>query len=354
MPKIPQYQGRERLTTQPGIVQRDVGAEAMPGKMMAEAGRAISEVTAIFEKVRDMRQLTEAETDASKQFLTVKEQASADSNPDNYQKYAEQLQKIKQSAGKNIINANVRDQFTGKIGLTTLSVDSDLRSIFRKKQIDYGAAALAEGIDAKKQLYLTTSSEKQRELHKNEAFSLIDQARDAQYITAKAAVKEKQDIEKDWIAAQVEIDIATDPVLAKELLTTGGYKDLTLDARVKSLEVVDKAIKRQEVEAVQAHKEKWNINGNIGLVVGATYPDELKVIRNNYPDMPLLIPGVGAQGGDLELTVRYGVDANGENAIINSSRQIIYASRDKDFAEKAGQAATELREQINYHLSTTR
>ena len=107
-------------------------------------------------------------------------------------------------------------------------------------------------------------------------------------------------------------------------------------------------------ELVALKASQWNINGNIGLVVGATYPDELKVIRNNYPDMPLLIPGVGAQGGDLELTVRYGVDANGENAIINSSRQIIYASRDKDFAEKAGQAAAELREQINYHLSTTR
>jgi len=105
-------------------------------------------------------------------------------------------------------------------------------------------------------------------------------------------------------------------------------------------------------ELVALKASQWNVNGNIGLVVGATYPDELKVIRNNHPDMPLLIPGVGAQGGDLALTVRYGVDANGENAIINSSRQIIYASRNKDFAEKAGQAAAELREQINHHLST--
>ncbi|MDO8687565.1 MAG: hypothetical protein Q7K41_03140, partial [Dehalococcoidales bacterium] len=69
------------------------------------------------------------------------------------------------------------------------------------------------------------------------------------------------------------------------------------------------------------------------------------------PDMLLLIPGIGAQGGDLALTVRYGVDAQGEKAIINSSRQIIYASRGKDFAEAARSAAATLRDQINDCLS---
>ncbi len=82
-------------------------------------------------------------------------------------------------------------------------------------------------------------------------------------------------------------------------------------------------------------------------MVGATYPDELKIIREQHPDMPLLIPGVGAQGGDIELTVRYGVDRRGEKAIINSSRQILYASREKDFAQAARQAAAALKEQIN-------
>lgn len=104
-------------------------------------------------------------------------------------------------------------------------------------------------------------------------------------------------------------------------------------------------------EVVALKAKEWNIHGNIGLVVGATYPEELRLLRQNYPDMPLLIPGIGAQGGDLELTVRYGVDAHGGKAIINSSRQIIYASRGKDFAQAARQAALSLRDQINYHLS---
>ena len=87
-------------------------------------------------------------------------------------------------------------------------------------------------------------------------------------------------------------------------------------------------------------------------MVGATYPEELKLIRNSHPDMPLLMPGIGAQGGDLALVVRYGVNAQGQKAIINSSRQIIYASRGKDFAQAARRVASELRSQINYYLST--
>jgi len=104
-------------------------------------------------------------------------------------------------------------------------------------------------------------------------------------------------------------------------------------------------------ELVALKASHWNVNGNIGLVVGATYPEELRIIRDNHPDMPLLIPGVGAQGGDLEITIRYGVDAKGEKAIINSSRQILYASRGKDFAEAAAHAANEIREQINHYRS---
>ncbi len=105
-------------------------------------------------------------------------------------------------------------------------------------------------------------------------------------------------------------------------------------------------------EIVALKASQWNIYGNIGLVVGATYPEELRLVRQNCPDMPLLIPGIGTQGGDLALTVCYGVDAQGERAIINSSRQIIYASQGKDFAKAARRAASTLRDQINDHLST--
>jgi len=105
-------------------------------------------------------------------------------------------------------------------------------------------------------------------------------------------------------------------------------------------------------EIVALRASQWNTHGNIGLVVGATYPEELRLIRQSYPDMPLLIPGIGTQGGDLALTVHYGVDARGEKAIINSSRQIIYASGEKDFVEAARRAASTLRDQINHHLST--
>jgi orotidine-5'-phosphate decarboxylase len=114
-------------------------------------------------------------------------------------------------------------------------------------------------------------------------------------------------------------------------------------------------IKRKNLplfEIVALRAAKWNKHGNIGLVVGATYPEELKLIRQNHPDMPLLIPGIGAQGGDLASAVGYGVDKQGRKAIISSSRQIIYASREKNFAEAARQAASSLREQINHYRPT--
>jgi len=103
-------------------------------------------------------------------------------------------------------------------------------------------------------------------------------------------------------------------------------------------------------ELVALKASQWNKYGNIGLVVGATYPEELRLIRQNHPEILILIPGIGAQGGDLASAVRYGVDAQGEKAIINSSRQIIYASREKDFAPAARRVASSLRDQINSYL----
>ncbi|MBL7074799.1 orotidine-5'-phosphate decarboxylase [candidate division KSB1 bacterium] len=92
---------------------------------------------------------------------------------------------------------------------------------------------------------------------------------------------------------------------------------------------------------------EWNVRDNCGLVVGATRPQELKRIRGLAPGMPILIPGIGAQGGDLEATVKVGTDKNGELALINVSRSIIYASSGKDFARAARKKAAELRDAIN-------
>jgi len=93
--------------------------------------------------------------------------------------------------------------------------------------------------------------------------------------------------------------------------------------------------------------DAWNYNGNCGLVVGATYPIELEIVRRIVGDMPILIPGVGAQGGDVEKTVKAGVDKDGMNAIINSSRGIIFASSGPDFTEKAKEETIKLRDEIN-------
>ncbi len=95
---------------------------------------------------------------------------------------------------------------------------------------------------------------------------------------------------------------------------------------------------------------EWNINQNCGAVVGATYPEELRTVRSILgEDVPILIPGVGKQGGDIEKTVRYGTNAIGEMAVINSSREIIFAGNQQDFAEQAANKALSVRNEINIY-----
>jgi orotidine-5'-phosphate decarboxylase len=95
---------------------------------------------------------------------------------------------------------------------------------------------------------------------------------------------------------------------------------------------------------------EWNQNGNCGVVVGSTYPDELARVRGIVGDMPILMPGVGAQGGDVVASVRAGRASNGSGMIINSSRGIIYASSAIDFAEVAGKKAQDLHSAIESAL----
>lgn len=92
--------------------------------------------------------------------------------------------------------------------------------------------------------------------------------------------------------------------------------------------------------------EKWNTNGQCGLVVGATVPHEIAEVRAIVGDMPLLVPGIGAQGGDIEATVEAGKTAGG-GMMINSSRAILYASGGEDFAEAARKVAADTRDRIN-------
>jgi orotidine-5'-phosphate decarboxylase len=91
---------------------------------------------------------------------------------------------------------------------------------------------------------------------------------------------------------------------------------------------------------------RWNTNGNCGLVVGATYPEQLRAVRQAAGDLPLLIPGIGAQGGDLAAVMSVGLDSQGAGLLISASRSIIYASSGADYAEAARREAQRLRDAI--------
>ena len=92
---------------------------------------------------------------------------------------------------------------------------------------------------------------------------------------------------------------------------------------------------------------EWNASGQCALVVGATFPAEIARVRELTGDMPLLVPGIGAQGGDIAATLAAGRTANGSGLMINSSRAVLYAGKGEDFADAARKVALDTRDAIN-------
>ncbi|MEO6800285.1 MAG: orotidine-5'-phosphate decarboxylase [Rhodanobacter sp.] len=102
------------------------------------------------------------------------------------------------------------------------------------------------------------------------------------------------------------------------------------------------------LRVAQTIARDWNANGNCALVTGATWPEELGKVRAVVGNMPLLVPGIGAQGGDVESVLRHGLARDGTGLLISSSRAILYAGNDEDFAQAARAAANDLRQAINH------
>lgn len=107
-------------------------------------------------------------------------------------------------------------------------------------------------------------------------------------------------------------------------------------------------------EVVAERAKSWDRHGNVGLVVGATYPDEMRRLRALCPDTLFLVPGIGAQQGSLEAAVRAGINARGRGLLVSASRGVTYASKGADFAAAARAAATKLRDEIRACASAVR
>lgn len=114
-------------------------------------------------------------------------------------------------------------------------------------------------------------------------------------------------------------------------------QDLKIDGKPLYLHVAEKVV------------GEWNMNGNALPIVGATYPKEIGEIRAIAGDIPFLVPGIGAQGGDIEATVRSGINSHRTGLIINSSRAILYAASGENYAAAARKAAEQTRDQINLY-----
>lgn len=120
----------------------------------------------------------------------------------------------------------------------------------------------------------------------------------------------------------------------------------TSNAGGTQLQMLDAGGERLYEHIAHLAVSQWNVNGQLGLVVGATYPLELARVRQIAPTLPLLVPGIGTQGGDIDATLRAGLDADGAGLVINSSRAILYAGTGESFAQHAREAALQTRERI--------
>ncbi len=131
-------------------------------------------------------------------------------------------------------------------------------------------------------------------------------------------------------------------VLCKTSNAGGGdFQDLLVHSAGRDDTTLAETVARRSAEWQERYP------ATVGLVVGATYPDQLAAVRGLCPAQPILLPGVGAQGGDLEAAVRAGIDRNGEHLLVSASRSIIYASTGADFAEAARSVAQTTRDAIN-------
>ena len=109
---------------------------------------------------------------------------------------------------------------------------------------------------------------------------------------------------------------------------------------------------RKIFQIIAEYCVSWNNEGNLGVIVGATYPEELKIVRDIVGELPILVPGIGSQSGDLEASVRAGLGRENHGLLVSSSRGIIYASSDpNNFGPAAADASSNLRENINNILT---
>ncbi|HYU19214.1 MAG TPA: orotidine-5'-phosphate decarboxylase [Chloroflexota bacterium] len=118
---------------------------------------------------------------------------------------------------------------------------------------------------------------------------------------------------------------------------SGDFQDLATSQAAETISLY---------ERVARYVVEWNEAGNCGLVVGATYPRQLRHVRSLAPDLPILVPGIGAQQGDLEGSVLAGLDSRGGGIILNAARQVLYASAGPDWQTAAHSVAQELRSRL--------
>jgi orotidine-5'-phosphate decarboxylase len=158
-----------------------------------------------------------------------------------------------------------------------------------------------------------------------------------------------------YVADAVTVNPYLGTDAARPLLERGGVIALCRTSNKGSAEVQDLTVDGRplHLHVAEMVAERWSKWGDCALVVGATYPAQLAAVRTTIGDLPVLVPGIGAQGGDLQASVTAGLDSAGRGLMISSSRQILYRSNGEDFAAAARREAEITRDEITQAVTNS-
>lgn len=266
MAKIPRYEGEGQLTTRPSGVYVNPNEQGQTGKNLQEAGSRILEVSQKFAQLRDLQQVTDATTDANRQLNDLYLKAQQDPDIWNSRKYQNEIQKIRNRAGANIIDGNARLQFQSHFETAATSTMFNIQKDMRAKQLDASKASLVNALDLYEKQYTQVGTGTEKQIVRNNMEMLLDQYAEAGVISREDVAEKKIAIRKNLIISEIKNDMAKaalgqgdiNDVIGK--LDAGAYESAVgdeLDSKTK-LELRDLAErykKRQEKEVQEAQKE---------------------------------------------------------------------------------------------------
>lgn len=266
MAKIPEYESQTSLTTRPAANRQDPADAGQSGRNLQALGNRFLEISDKFSQLRDLQQVTDASTEANRQLNDIYLKAQQDPDIWNPQKYQREIQRVRDTVGKNIFDAEARlrfqSQFESAAGSTYFNIQKDARS----KQVDASKASLVNALDQYEKQYTASGTDQEKKMIRTNMETLLDQYATAGVVSREDVATKKIALRKNLVMSEVKSDLAKaalgeadiDQVIAK--LESGQYENaigeqLDSTEKLELRDLADRYKKRQEKEIEEAKKE---------------------------------------------------------------------------------------------------